>query len=124
MTQTPPRPGSGPAPQAQQLPIELPDDVAQGLYSNLMFITYSPSEFVIDFARALPGTRKGKIYSRIVMTPQHAKALSDLLRRNVQNFEQKHGAIKLQGRDADDSQIGFAPTPADATAEVDGANGD
>ena len=69
----PPRPGG----QGQtQLPVELPDDVAQGTYSNLMFITHSPSEFVLDFARALPGTRKGKVYSRIVMTPQHAKALA------------------------------------------------
>ena len=51
----PPRPGG---PGQTQLPVELPDDVAQGTYSNLMFITHSPSEFVLDFARALPGTRK------------------------------------------------------------------
>ncbi len=114
MTQSPPRPGP-PAP-GQQLPIELSDDVAQGLYSNLTFVTFSPSEFVLDFARALPGTRKGKVYSRVVMTPQHAKALSDLLQRNVQTFEAKHGAIRLPGRDADDPRIGFAPTsPASPT---------
>jgi hypothetical protein len=98
----------------QQLPIELPDDVAQGTYSNLMFITYSPSEFVLDFARALPGTRRGKVYSRIVMTPQHAKALSELLERNVSTFEDQHGSIKLAGK-ANDARIGFTPTPASVT---------
>lgn len=105
----PPRPGP-PQPGQQQLPIELPDEIAEGLYSNLMFITHSPSEFVLDFARALPGTRKGKIYSRIVMTPQHAKALSQLLERNIDSFEDRHGAIKMPGK-GEDSQIGFAPLP-------------
>ena len=119
MTQTPPRPGP---PPTQQLPIELPDDVAEGLYTNLMFITHSPSEFVLDFARALPGTRKGKIYSRVVMTPQHAKALSELLKRNVQTYEAKHGAIKLPGRDAD--RIGFAPSTPGDPAGVDADRGD
>lgn len=121
MAQTPPRPAP---PPAQQLPIELPDDVAEGLYSNLMFITHSPSEFVLDFARALPGTRKGKIYSRIVMTPQHAKALSELLKRNVQTYEGKHGAIKLPGRDADDPRIGFAPSAPANAAGAETPDGD
>ena len=104
MTQPPPRPGP------TQLPVELPDEVAEGTYSNLMFITHSPSEFVFDFARVLPGGRKGKVYARVVMTPQHAKAFRDLLDRNVQMFEEKNGAIRMPGRTADDTRIGFAPT--------------
>jgi hypothetical protein len=96
-------------PVAAQLPVELPDDIAEGTYSNLMFVTHSPCEFVLDFARALPGGRKGKVYARVVMTPQHAKALSDLLARNIEMFEEKHGSIRLPGRPADDARIGFAP---------------
>jgi hypothetical protein len=103
MTQ-PPRPPAGP-----QFPVELPDEIAEGTYSNLMFVTHSFSEFVLDFARALPGGRKGKVYARVVMTPQHAKALSELLARNVEAFEKQHGAIKLPGQNADDARIGFAP---------------
>ena len=99
-------------PAGQQFPVELPDEIAEGIYSNLMFITYSPSEFVLDFARALPGGRKGKVYARVVMTPQHAKALSELLSKNVDVFEEKHGTIKLPGRSADDARIGFAPASA------------
>ena len=106
MNQNPPRPAPQ---QGQQFPVELPDEVAEGLYSNLMFITHSPSEFVLDFARALPGTRKGKVYARVVMTPQHAKAFAELLQKNLSTFEEKHGTVKLPGRDADDSRIGFAP---------------
>lgn len=100
----PPRP-----PAAPQFPVELPDEIAEGTYSNLMFVTHSPCEFVLDFARALPGGRKGKIYSRVVMTPQHAKALAELLARNVDMFEDKNGTIKMPGRSADDTRIGFVP---------------
>jgi hypothetical protein len=105
----PAKPMTPPPGAQQQLPVELPDDVAQGTYSNLMFCTHSPSEFVLDFARALPGVRAGKVYARIVMTPQHAKALSDLLQRNIANFEEHHGTIRLAGR-PEDAKIGFAPT--------------
>jgi len=113
MTQPPP-----PRPAGAQIPVELPDDVAEGTYSNLMFVTHSPSEFVLDFARVLPGGRKGKIYARVVLTPQHAKAFRDLMTRNLELFEEKHGAIRMPGRNADDARIGFAPvagiTPPDA----------
>ena len=109
MTQ-PPQPPSPPG--AQHIQVELTDDVAQGTYSNLIFITHSPSEFILDFARALPGTRKGKVYSRVVMTPQHAKALAQLLERNLDNYEEKHGIIKIPGKNADDPKIGFTPSPA------------
>ncbi|HET9886873.1 MAG TPA: DUF3467 domain-containing protein [bacterium] len=113
MSQRPPAPQQGP-----QLPIELPDDVAQGQYSNLMFMTHSPSEFVLDFARLLPGARKGIVYSRIIMTPQHAKALQELLERNITMFEERHGTIKLPGKNAADPRIGFTPT---ASAEPNAA---
>ena len=106
MTKPPPPAAQRPG---QQMPIELPDDIAQGQYSNLMFITHSPSEFILDFARLLPGSRKGKVYSRIIMTPQHAKALSELLRRNIDTYEEKHGPIKLPGKEMEDAKIGFVP---------------
>lgn len=94
-------------PAQRQLQIELGDDVAQGTYSNLVFCTHSPSEFIFDFARALPGARKGKVYSRIVMTPQHAKALAQLLERNLDGYENQHGTIDLAGND--EARIGFDP---------------
>ncbi len=82
-----------------------------------MFITHSPSEFVVDFARMLPGARKGVVYSRIIMTPQHAKALHELLERNIATFEERHGAIKIHGKSAADPRIGFTPSfPAEPNA--------
>ena len=77
-----------------QLNIELPEEVAEGTYSNLAIISHSNSEFVIDFVRLLPNVPKAKVKSRIILTPQHAKRLLRALNENVKKFEAQHGSIK------------------------------
>lgn len=78
----------------QQLNIELSEDVAQGIYSNLAVITHSSSEFVIDFVRIMPGVPKANVKSRVILTPEHAKRLLMALQDNVKKFEAQHGPIK------------------------------
>ncbi|MEY2830253.1 MAG: hypothetical protein RIQ33_2111, partial [Bacteroidota bacterium] len=70
------------------------DEIAEGIYSNLAIITHSPSEFVIDFVKIVPGVPKAKVKSRIILTPQHAKRLMHALIDNVKKFESTHGNIK------------------------------
>lgn len=73
--------------------IELPEDIAEGIYSNLAIISHSHAEFVIDFVRMVPNVPKAKVKSRIILTPQHAKRLLNALADNVKKFEQQHGPI-------------------------------
>src|SRR5262245_32749074 len=80
--------------QQNQLNIELPEEVAEGTYSNLAIITHSNSEFVIDFVKVMPGVPKAKVKSRILLTPQHAKRLLAALQDNIGKYESVHGAIK------------------------------
>ena len=82
------------APEQGQLNIELTDDIAEGIYSNLAIITHSNSEFVIDFVAVLPGQPKAKVKSRIILTPQHAKRLLAALSDNLTKYESLHGKIK------------------------------
>ncbi|MDO9185405.1 MAG: DUF3467 domain-containing protein [Bacteroidia bacterium] len=79
---------------SNQLNIELSEEIAEGIYSNLAIITHSNSEFVIDFIKMMPGIPKAKVKSRIVLTPQHAKRLMKALKDNISKFEQAHGPIK------------------------------
>ena len=79
---------------ANQLNIEISEEVADGIYSNLAIITHSNSEFVLDFVRVMPGVPKAKVRARILLTPQHAKRLMRALVDNVQKFEQVHGPIR------------------------------
>ena len=93
--------------------IEIGDKEWEGVYSNFVIITHSGSEFVLDFARMLPGAQKAKVFSRIIMTPQHAKALLGTLETNIKRFETDNGEIKLAPNDLSRGPIGFQPqTPA------------
>lgn len=80
--------------QQGHLNIELSEEVAEGIYSNLAVITHSNSEFVIDFIKVMPGVPKARVKSRIVLTPQHAKRLMRALADNLAKFEQANGTIK------------------------------
>lgn len=77
-----------------QFNIELSEDVAEGVYSNLAVITHSPAEFVIDFIRIMPGVPKSKVKSRIILTPEHAKRFVAALNDNISKYETVHGPIR------------------------------
>jgi hypothetical protein len=77
-----------------QFNIELSEDVAEGVYSNLAVITHSPAEFVIDFIRIMPGVPKSKVKSRIILTPEHAKRFVAALNDNIAKYEAVHGPIR------------------------------
>jgi hypothetical protein len=78
-----------------QINIELSEDMAEGIYSNLAIITHSNSEFVVDFVRVMPGIPKAKVKSRIILTPDHAKRLLLALNDNIRKFEEMNGEIDL-----------------------------
>jgi len=101
-------------PQQQRINIELPDDIAEGVYANLAMIVHSPSEIIIDFARVMPGRQKHKVQSRIIMTPPHAKMLLKALEDNIKKFEGQFGEIKIKGQES--KNIGFQ-VPGDPEAE-------
>lgn len=79
----------------QGLQIELTPDVAQGEYVNFAIITHSSSDFVIDFARVLPGLPKAQVKSRVILAPEHAKRLLGALQENIMRYEREFGQIKL-----------------------------
>lgn len=92
-------------PQQAQLQIVIDDETSQGKYINFANIIHSPSEFVIDLGRIVPGKTEVRIHERIIMTPLHAKQFLDALSRNIGMFEQKFGEIRL---DASRAQQAFS----------------
>lgn len=81
--------------QRQGIEIDLPEETAQGNYSNLAIIAHSTSEFIIDFATMLPGLKKAKVKSRVILTPEHAKRLLLSLQENVTRYESTVGKIEI-----------------------------
>ena len=77
------------------LQLELPQDVAQGQYANFAIITHSSSDFILDFARVLPGLPKAQVKSRVILAPEHAKRLLAALQENIMRNEPEFGAIRI-----------------------------
>jgi hypothetical protein len=94
-------------PPPGQIQVELGEKEAEGIYSNVVFIAHSASEVILDFARALPGLPKAKVYARVILTPQHAKSLLLTLEQNLKTYEGQFGAIKLPGEPAKSKELGF-----------------
>lgn len=86
-------------PDQNQVQMGIDPIVAQGAYSNLVLITHSSSDFILDFACVLPGMPQPQIKSRIIMAPEHAKCLLQALQGNISNYESAFGKIKLGEED-------------------------
>ncbi|OGC14942.1 hypothetical protein A3J90_08255 [candidate division WOR-1 bacterium RIFOXYC2_FULL_37_10] len=76
----------------QEIKIEIEDKIAGGIYSNLAIISHSENEFIMDFVFVHPP--KGKVNSRVITSPSHAKRLLGALLQNIEKYEQKFGVIK------------------------------
>jgi hypothetical protein len=77
-----------------QINIELNEQVAGGVYSNLSIITHSNSEFIADFVQIMPGVPKAQVRSRVIMSPENAKRLMKALADNISKYETQNGTIK------------------------------
>lgn len=82
--------------KSQQINIHLGEEVGQGNYCNLSIITFSPSEFILDFATMLPGLSQASVKSRVILTPENAKRLMLTLQENVSRYESNVGPINVQ----------------------------
>ncbi len=93
--------------RSPQVQVEIGEKESEGIYSNFVLIAHSPSEFIIDFARVLPGLPKAKVFSRIVMTPQHTQLLHKALTDNLKKYEERFGKIEVQSKEQTATNLGF-----------------
>jgi len=102
-------PSRGPnAPQSVELKINIPEDVAQGVYVNLAMIHNNRQEFTFDFIFVQPvqqGQNKADatVRARIISSPQHTKRLLMALVDNVKRYEDQFGEIQLPDKPAGNS---------------------
>ena len=97
--------------QTKNVALDLDPEEALGTYSNLVVISHSPSEFVLDFARIMPGVESPKIVRRIIMTPDHAKRFLGALHDNVSRYENSFGSIELKELPNPDTMINSSTSP-------------
>ena len=76
-------------------PMDVPEEL-KPVYSNLVRISHSPSDIVLDFGQMLPG-QKPLVITRIVMSPLGAKSFLHALTENLARYEAVNGEIRLPG---------------------------
>lgn len=74
-----------------QLQINITPEQAKGSYANLMNVTRTPEEFVLDFFLVVPPT--GSLVSRIVMSPGHLKRTIKVLQEQLNLHEKENGSV-------------------------------
>lgn len=79
--------------KATQIQMQADDITLQGKYSNLVKITNTSEEFWLDFIGLLPEPRVGRLLARIIVSPQHAKRILNILKENIQKYEEMFGPI-------------------------------
>lgn len=76
-------------------PMELPPELS-ATYSNLVRITHTPAELILDFAQLLPAATPGaRVMARILMSPVGAKLFYRALGENLARYETTFGEINL-----------------------------
>ncbi|MCX5827048.1 MAG: DUF3467 domain-containing protein [Deltaproteobacteria bacterium] len=82
-------------PEHEQSPIQIntSDEISRGRYSNTLLVSHSPDEFILDWLLNSPNGPH--LVSRIIMTPGNIKRVAEALRINIEQYEEKFGAINV-----------------------------
>ena len=83
-------------PKPVPVKVSIDEATAEGHYVNFANILHNPTEFVMDFGRAVPGRPDVRILSRILTTPYHAKQLAAALAQNIEIYERNYGEIRSE----------------------------
>ncbi len=78
--------------------IKVDESIAEGRFCNFINISNSMEEFIFDFlfVNPSPAPGYGKLISRMILTPGHAKRLLNALGHNLHEYELRFGEIKTE----------------------------
>src|SRR5438477_12019387 len=86
-------------PSTPKLQVQIDEDIAQGVYSNLVLLNHTENEFVLDFAFIQPSNGRAKVRSRVISSPRHTKRLLQALQKNLERYEERFGTIDISADD-------------------------
>ena len=92
-------------PEAKAIEVEFPAGLRGGVYSNVMQVTHTREEFIMDFIMAAPPA--AAVTARVIMSPGHLKRTIAALQENFQKYERNFGTIKAAEEPAEKGSIGF-----------------
>jgi len=83
--------------------VKITDDELKGRYSNLLRITHTREEFILDFINLVPP--QGIVTARIVASPGHLKRIVHALAANLERYEETYGTIQESPDPGEDRSV-------------------
>lgn len=74
------------------LNVKIEDEELKGRYTNLLRITHTREEFILDFINLAPP--QGIVTARLVTSPGHLKRIIRALETNLRRYEETFGGIE------------------------------
>lgn len=93
--------------QGRQIQIKITDDVLKGEHANMMAVSHSKEEFILDFMNVYPMHGQGIAVGRIFITPGHMKRVLKALADNIGQYEKQFGTIEEAPAVSSPNEIGF-----------------
>lgn len=91
-------------PEQQNINIKIMDPDLKGAYANMMMVTHTQEEFILDFMNIIPP--QGIVSARVITSPGHLKRIVAALADNLKKYEDQFGKIK-EASAPTSSEIGF-----------------
>ncbi len=81
--------------EESKIEIQLDPEILKGIFANVTNIGHTQEEFLLDFLfiQQQPAPF-GKLVSRVVLTPGHARRLLSALQDNIRKYEEQYGKLE------------------------------
>jgi hypothetical protein len=76
---------------SQRLDVKISDEEMKGRYANLLRVTHTREEFILDFIHVVPP--QGIVTARVATSPGHLKRIVRTLAANLARYEEAFGTI-------------------------------
>lgn len=83
--------------------VKITDDELKGRYSNLLRITHTREEFILDFINLVPP--QGIVTARVVASPAHLKRILRALSVNIERYKKAYGVIPEGPETPEDNSV-------------------
>ena len=70
-----------------EIPIQCPQELANGVYANLGVANFNHEAFILDFIFLQPNIKAGEVRSRVILHPDHVRRFVNVLQTHLDDYD-------------------------------------
>lgn len=78
-----------------QIQIKIDEELASGVYANMVMAHHTDAEFTLDFLHLQPQAPLAKVRARVITSPRHVRRLIQVLQDALGKYEAAHGPVDM-----------------------------